>query len=90
MSQHEGQRLYLCLRVCARQEAVVSLALQCLQTGNVYPRQKGRNLAAPHGKHWESGPKHTHTHTDIQKHTHTQLQQCKKEESDGSEEGYLV
>lgn len=79
--------VWVCVRV--REETVVSLALQCLQTGNVCPRQKGRNLAAPHGKHCESSLTRAHTGGDVEK-THTHLQQCKKEESDESKVGYLV
>lgn len=30
-------------------------------------RQKGRNLAAPHGKHWESSPTCTHTRNRVKK-----------------------
>lgn len=63
----------VCVRECecvrVRQETVVSLALQCLQTGNVCPRQKGRNPTALHGKHWERSLMRAYTGADILKHT---------------------
>lgn len=73
MSQHEGQRLCLCcpcvhVRMCAhaRQETVVSLALQCLLTGNVCP-----------GKTEEiSPPRMANTGKRDARYAHTDMQEC--------------
>ncbi len=71
----------MCVCVRARQEAVVSPTLQCLQTGNVCPGKREGTLP-PRMANTGSVAGHTHTHADIQKHTCNSLK--KKEESDGS------
>lgn len=72
VSQHEGQRLCLC---CA------SVNVYSCMSGNrgvpgspvftdrkCLSRQKGRNLTAPHGKHWESGhTQNTHTRNSVKR-----------------------
>lgn len=66
----------MCAR--ARQETVVSLALQCLQTGNVCPGKR-EEILPPHIAN--TGRVETHADTETHTHGHTRLQ---KEEFDGS------
>lgn len=84
VSQHEGQRLCLCcpcvhVRMCthARQETVVSLALQCLLTGNVCPG-KTEEILPPHMANTGTRDTHADVHrrTCRNVHTHARLQRA--------------
>lgn len=95
VSQHEGQRLCLCcpcvhVRMCthARQETVVSLALQCLLTGNVCPG-KTEEILPPHMANTGTRDTHADVHrrTCRNVHTHARLQRAfKKKEKEKKEE----